>query len=225
MHYLRVWSWDHWRSRSTHWWSRWTCGSRRLGSCSSCGCGSRASSCVCARIRTRSRRTWRNTSASSPSSPRKRSAQKVSGVGVSPWWVGWWVGWWEKISLHHPLPEKDPHRSEWSWRESLVGWWVGWFMREDFTSPYSPRKKTAQTESGAGLSPWWLAGKWQFQFTILSQRKDAHRKWVGMAWVIEFQSLDLISLLISQLACLNFLILCVAQYCEYWEGLRGANAK
>ena len=34
--------------------------------------------------------------------------------------------------------------SEWSWRESLVGWLVGWVVREDFTSPSSPRKRSAQ---------------------------------------------------------------------------------
>ena len=51
--------------------------------------------------------------------------------------------------------------SKWSCRESLVGWLVGWLVREDFTSPFSPRKKTAQREreSGSGLSPWWLVGE------------------------------------------------------------------
>ena len=34
--------------------------------------------------------------------------------------------------------------SEWSWHESLVGWLVGWLVREDFTSPSSPRKSSAQ---------------------------------------------------------------------------------
>ena len=54
--------------------------------------------------------------------------------------------------------------SEWSWHESLVGWLVGWVVREDFTSPYSPRKKNC-TDREWGWLESFVVG-WQVTISV-----------------------------------------------------------